>query len=180
METKEPKGDGAKSMAAKSEAKPEPTPTVQAPATPAAAAAPETVTLTKAELQQMMRDSANEAAGRVRRDFDEYLKNTPAAAAAARDTVVMVAKPHRDIGEETTKALAAREDELAKKNADLLEGPRVFQCSCASQPRQDRMVGAMDALHAKAKYEAYYGITGSMDGQARVKVDEVTPEPAVA
>src|SRR5688572_18964996 len=74
----------------------------------AASSAPagEVVTLSKADLNAMLADAATQAAAQAVAQF---------RAQAPAPTVVLQAKPHRDIGEETTKMLAAQSDALAIK-----------------------------------------------------------------
>lgn len=152
-------------------------PAAPAPSTPAPPAATgSTRAITQQDLQDAL-DARDAAHARELRDIRALLEGKPVA--PAPDAVAKAqAKLDGILGSIQSASDAAL--------ATLREGPHQFNVNMDGEPRMNEVVGAVDELHAEAKFRAYYGIRAVLDPDKKINVGRIekvaatAPEPAAA
>lgn len=136
----------------------------------------EMVSLTREELNTLLRGAANEAATAA-------VALIQSQAPVTKETVVLKAREARNQDVETAKILGRIADKAMQKEKALLDGHWAFSVTNPSQPKADRIVCAgspgsnpdLAAMEAKGKYEGYYGIIATMEIGKHTRTDLLGP-----
>jgi hypothetical protein len=116
-----------------------------------------------AEMRALLESQAAEI-NSLRKQVNES-QTAPVVVAAA------MAKPDpTKVLDEKLDALKAQSDKIEE---ELLAGGQLFDCSMNGEPRMSKRVGGADGLHAKAKYEKYFGIRAVSDPNKAISVSPV-------
>lgn len=138
-----------------------------------------------AEMRKMRADM-NAALERQKSEFSnalaerdrelEYLRRNAAQSNASPMPEKAIAPP-RNAVEVTNAKLQAHYDRVQSREDSLVEGARKFTVSMEGEPRMTKTVGGQDAIHAKAKWMDFFGVTGHAP-EKPVHVIEIGETPA--